>query len=236
MNKPSISLAIPAYNEEKNIELAVQSAIKGMGDRFSSYEIIIVNDGSSDATGEIIDRLAKANPSIKAVHHEKNRGMGESLWTGFKLATKEYVGSYPGDDGLEIVTWGEMLDLLGQADVVCYSIKNPEFRPWRRRIVSWLFVKMLNIVFNLSVDYYNGHAIYRREDIQSLKLITGGHTLLSECLIRLLKRGRTLKMIPTLQIERKFGNTKAFTLKNFIAVYNLVFKLPLALRAENNQR
>lgn len=234
MSKPSISLAIPAYNEEQNIEAAINSAIKGMGDRFSSYEIIVVNDGSTDGTGPLIDRLANANPNIKAIHHPQNRGMGESLMTGFKHATKQYVGSYPGDDGLEIKTWGDMLDLLGQADVISYSIANPEFRPWRRRIVSWLFVKMLNLRFGLSVDYYNGHAVYKREDIQALKVISGGHTLLSECLIRLIKQGRSFKEIPTLQIERKFGSTKAFTSKNFKAVYTLMFKLPCDLKRQRS--
>lgn len=230
MTKPSLSLAIPAYNEEQNIEAAVRSAIKGMGDRFSSYEIIIVNDGSQDNTGNVIEKIAASNPNVKAVHHPHNRGMGESLFTGFMLATKDFVGSYPGDDGLEIETWGEMLDLIGQADVISYSIRNPEFRPWRRRFVSWCVVNMLNIRFGLSVPYYTGHAIYRRQDIQTLRHITGGHTLLAECLIRLLKRGLSFKEIPTLQIERRFGVTKAFTGQNLTAMYDLLFKLPMDLK------
>ncbi len=226
MAKVSISIAIPAYNEEGNIELAVQYAIRGLKDYFSSYEIIVVNDGSSDKTGEIINRLAATNPNVKALHHAKNQGMGESLHTGFMAATKEYVGSFPGDNGFDVESWGDMLRIVGEADIVSYYLGNPEFRPWYRRTVSWSYVTLLNTVFGLSNHYYNGHAVYRREDIQTLPYLTNGHTFLSECLIRLQKRGLTFKEVPTIQIERKTGKTKAFTARNFRDVFKLLFLLP----------
>ena len=232
---PSISIVIPAYNEQGNLEASVQSAIRGLENRFSSYEIIVVNDGSTDSTGQIADRLAASNSNIKAIHHPVNKGMGKSLSTGFKAATKEYVGSYPGDNGLEIESWGTMLDLIGTADVVSYCIANPEFRPWSRRFISWAFVSLVNAVFGLSIRYFNGHAVYRRQAIQSIPHLTNGHTFLAECMIRLVKQGNSYREVPTIQIERKTGRTKAFSLKNFKEVFTFFLKLPLELkRARSN--
>lgn len=236
MPPPSISLAIPAYNEQGNIEASVDSAIRGLGNRFSSYEIIIVNDGSHDDTGKIIDRLAKSNPNVKAIHHPVNKGMGKSLSTGFQAATKEYVGSFPGDNGLEVESWGTMLDLIGKADIVSYCIGNPEFRPWRRRFVSWAFVTAVNMRFGLSIKYFNGHAVYKREAIQSITHLTNGHTFLAECMIRLLRKGYSHCEIPTIQIERKTGETKAFSGKNFRDLFTFFITLPMELNREKSNR
>lgn len=228
--KTSISIVIPAYNEEQIIADSVRSVESALGNIFSSYEIIVVNDCSRDNTGKVADELAKKNPSIKVIHHEKNRGMGQSLLDGFLAAKSEYVGSFPGDNGLDPEPLAEMFRKVGEADVISYYISNPEFRSWQRRFLSWLYIAILNTMFGLKLRYYNGHAIYRTDRVKAVKHTTTGHAFLSETLVRLMKSGASIVEIPALQHERKAGGTKAFSLKNFVEVGRTLIRLAVEVR------
>ena len=223
--KPSLSIVIAAYNEEGNLQDSIQAVVDALQDRFSSYEILVVDDGSIDGTSAIVQKMSAANPSIQLIQNEHNSGMGFSLWKGMRRATKDYVTSFPGDNGLDGKSFAEMLQLIGQADVIGYYIANPEFRSMSRRFISHAFTTLMNALFGLRLRYYNGHAIYKAEHIKSLKVQSAAHSLLAEVLIRLLKAGRTYKAIPTIQHERKHGTTKAFRFKTIRSVLVSVFSL-----------
>ncbi|HEX7810223.1 MAG TPA: glycosyltransferase family 2 protein, partial [Thermoanaerobaculia bacterium] len=79
------------YNEELNIEHAVASALESLEKYAGEYEIVIVNDASTDTSPRIADRLASANPHIRVLHHEKNRKLGGTIRTGFAAAKMELV-------------------------------------------------------------------------------------------------------------------------------------------------
>jgi glycosyltransferase involved in cell wall biosynthesis len=109
-NKLSISVFFPCYNEQENVERVVKRAkevLEGIG---ADYEIIIVDDGSKDRTGEIADEMAKGDSHIRVVHHKPNRGYGGALQSGFRAATKELVFFTDGDGQFDI---GEIKLLLG---------------------------------------------------------------------------------------------------------------------------
>src|SRR5262249_6181809 len=89
--KPSISVVYPMFNEEENIEYAVQFAETVLGDMTSDYEVLIVNDASTDRSAEIAEALARSNPRVKVFHHTRNLKLGGALRTGFGKATKELV-------------------------------------------------------------------------------------------------------------------------------------------------
>src|SRR5712691_6710476 len=98
--KPTISIIIPAYNEEGNISGTVHEVLKALDNRFGGYEILIVNDGSRDHTGEVANALAAENSRIKAIHNSPNMGFGYSYRRGVQAATGDYIGFFPGDDCL----------------------------------------------------------------------------------------------------------------------------------------
>ena len=89
--KPSISVVYPMFNEEENIERAVHFAEAVLTDLSSDYEILIVNDASTDRSAELAEALAGSNPCVKVFHHERNLKLGGVLRTGFSNATKELV-------------------------------------------------------------------------------------------------------------------------------------------------
>ena len=89
--KPSISVVYPMFNEEENIERAVRFAEDALAEMTSDYEILIVNDASTDRSAEVAEALASANPCVKVFHHERNLKLGGALRTGFSKATTELV-------------------------------------------------------------------------------------------------------------------------------------------------
>jgi len=90
-SRPGISVVYPMFNEEENIERAVHFAEAVLTDMTSDYEILIVNDASTDRSAEIAEALARSNPCVKVFHHERNLKLGGALRTGFSNATKELV-------------------------------------------------------------------------------------------------------------------------------------------------
>ena len=85
--KPTISIVIPAYNEEANLESTVKEVLEALGTRFSDYEILIVNDGSKDRTAMVANSLARENQAIKVIQNQTNLGFGASYRRGMMAAT-----------------------------------------------------------------------------------------------------------------------------------------------------
>src|SRR5881392_1732829 len=90
--KPSgLSVFFPAYNDSGTIASMVIRAVKTASELTADYEVIVVNDGSTDATAEVANELARTYPHVRVVHHPANRGYGGALQTGFHTATKDWI-------------------------------------------------------------------------------------------------------------------------------------------------
>src|SRR5207237_904603 len=118
--KPAgLSVFFPAYNDSGTIASMVIRAVHAASELTPDYEVIVVNDGSADATGEIADELARTYPHVRVIHHPTNRGYGGALQTGFRSSTKEFIFYTDGDaqyDPAEMsVLWASM---TSEADLV----------------------------------------------------------------------------------------------------------------------
>src|SRR6059058_4922046 len=92
-----LTVFFPAYNDSGTIASMVIRAVQAASELTSDYEVIVVDDGSVDATAEIADELARTYPRVRVVHHPKNRGYGGALQTGFRAATKPFIFYTDGD-------------------------------------------------------------------------------------------------------------------------------------------
>jgi glycosyltransferase involved in cell wall biosynthesis len=223
--KPTFSFIVPGLNEEPNIEGAVAEALVAARE-CSDYEILLIDDGSTDQTGPIMDRLAAGDPShIRAVHHDRNRGLGASYKHGLRLARFDYVMWVPGDNAIPGASLARLMARAGEADMVIAYVSNPEHRGWSRRIVSRTFNLSMNVLFRERIRYHTGPVIHRTSKIREIDIGTDGPCYQVEAIIKSLRRGRTYVHESYVSVERKATTSTIFKTRNLKASLETVVRL-----------
>src|SRR4029453_14070703 len=148
---PGLSVFFPAYNDSGTIASMVIRAVQAASELTPDYEVIVVNDGSADATATIADELARTYPHVPVVHPPRNRGYGGALQTGFRSATKDLIFYTDGDaqyDPAELaILWA---NLTADADMVNgYKISRAD--PLHRIIIGRLYHHIVSLMFGLTV-------------------------------------------------------------------------------------
>jgi len=218
----SVTIIIPAYNEEGNIADAIDSVSNAVGRLVFDYQIIVVDDGSRDATRERALEKAKQNANVMVVSNDGNKGFGYSYARGVKLAEKEYVTVFPGDNDMAGESLSKLIQEIGSTDLVISYMAKTNKRSLFRRVVSKIFVFVMNTLFGLHLEYYNGAFICRRQVVQSIPIKSQGLAALAECLVRLIKAGYSYKAIYFEHIGRKNQQSKAFKFKSIVAVVKTI--------------
>ena len=191
-----LSYFFPAHNEEANIRGLVEEALETLPGLAESFEIVIVDDGSRDATGRIADELATANPGIvRVVHHPTNLGYGAALLSGFRAARHELVAFTDGDRQFRVADLGRLIDRLAGPDrpdvVVGYRIRRAD--PLIRTIYAKAY-RLANLVwFGLRVrDVDCACKLFRRDALEGIAVESGGAFFSAELLIKLRVAGRSV--------------------------------------------
>lgn len=219
----SLSVVIPALNEQGNIQGSLDSVMVAAEKHFEDYEIIVVNDGSTDRTLEIVETNMARNPRIRVVSHEKPWGFGASYHDGRRHATKTFTVMVHGDNAFDPGTLSNFFSNAGKADVVCGYIANPEARSWTRRIISFAYTTAMNVLFWMHLRYFNGLQIHRTEWLQRADIRSDGFGFQAELLIKAIKQGYSYVQVPTIHTERPGGGeTKIFKFKNVRSVARTV--------------
>ena len=140
--RPALSIVLPAYNEEGNIERGVRDAAAAAADLAPPYEIVVVDDGSRDRTGEILARLAaEMGARLRVVRHPVNEGYGAALRDGFRATTGELVFYTDSDNQFDLRELADILPLMKDVDAVLgYRVDRQD--PWMRRAVSGGFNRL----------------------------------------------------------------------------------------------
>jgi dolichol-phosphate mannosyltransferase len=213
----TLSVVMPALNEEAHLAAAVDEVSRVVEGRFSDWEILIFDDGSTDSTGAIADRLAETNPRLRVTHNPSPKNLGGVYKQGVALARFEYLIMVPGDNENPGSTLIAALDAVGRADIVLpYPVASK--RSLARNAISRGYVELMNRLFDLSVRYYNGTVIHRTENVRSIEIVTDSFAYQTEALVKLLRKGKTFVEVP-FTIERAASKeSKAFRLKNIYGV------------------
>ena len=221
----TLSVIVPALNEAENLEACVREAVQALSAQLT-YEILIFNDGSSDATGAVAQALMNEFPSIRVFHNPATRGLGYNYTRGVELARGTYVMMVPGDNELRFASLGPALEMLGSHDIIIPYIANPKVRPFSRRILSRLFTGFLNLMFGLKVKYFNGPCIHRTQLLRQFPIETTGFAYMAQTLVRLLKKANaTYRQVPMELRARTHGSSKAFAPRNVLSVGQTLFSL-----------
>ena len=221
----SFSIIIPAYNEEDNISNAYKNVVKACRSVKSDYEIILVDDGSVDKTGKIMEDLSKKDRHVKVLHNERNRGFGYAFGRGIGKARKEYIGGFPGDNDMSGESLKRLMNEAGKADIIISYMINPQARSIGRRIASKSYIILMNMLFGLNLRYYNGHFICRRKLLKNIDIQSDGIAVLAEIKVLLLKKKASYKEIPFEHNPRIHGVSKILTYKGITQAAGNTFSL-----------
>lgn len=146
----SISLVFPAYNEELNIEKSISEAIRVLTQYADKFEVIVVNDGSADKTAEIVNRLAETDGRVIPVHHEKNRGYGAAIGSGFKKSCYDFVFFTDSDLQFNLEEISELIKWINNYDlVVGYRAKRAD--PMHRKLNAWAWNQLVRALLGIKV-------------------------------------------------------------------------------------
>jgi len=228
--KPVLSLVMPAYNEQEQLRDTVEIVTAAMRHRGGPYEILIVDDGSTDSTGSIADDIAAADSNVRVIHNGTNRGLGYSYWHGVRRASGDYITWLPADNPVPLQALDPLFDQIARADIVIsYPVLSVP-RPWLRRVLSRTYTMALNTAFGFNLTYFNCVTIFRAEQLKTLQPRSSGFSIFAEVLVRLLDQGHGYVEVPLIARERSAGESKALRFSNIRRVVSSMAMLFWDLR------
>jgi glycosyltransferase involved in cell wall biosynthesis len=215
---PGLSIFFPAYNDAGTIASLVIRSVQVAATLTADYEVIVVNDGSQDDTPRILDELSRVySQHVRIVHHERNRGYGGALRSGFAAATKEFIFYTDGDaqyDPAEMTElWGKMTD--GVDWVNGWKISRAD--PLHRIIIGRVYHHMVKILFGLKVrDVDCDFRLMRRRIFDVVRLEKDSGVICLEMMKKFQDAGFRVAETPVHHFHRAYGKSQFF---NFPRIY-----------------
>ncbi len=227
MPKSHLSMTVfyPCYNEEANVERTTLAALATCERLFEDYEVIIVNDGSRDRTGEIADRLAAGHPRVRAVHNRPNRGYGGALARGFSEARKDYIFYTDGDGQFDFAEMEKLLPMLEQYDIVsCYRLDRKD--PLQRKVNAWCWGRLVNALLNIRLrDVDCAFKIYPRRFIEQIEMRSTGALIDTEMLAKARRLGYSIGQTGVHHYPRTQGEQTGANFKVILRAFRELFGL-----------
>lgn len=225
MLKQSLEIVIPAYNEEKNIEEVIKKSLEFLRKNSKDYRVLVVDDGSTDKTSEILKNLEKNNKNIKVLFHEKNLGIGMAWKTLYDNCEKDIILTCPADLQFHPDDFSSALDFIKDNDAVSiYRIKKEEYT-FFRNLLSNLNRKIIKFLFNLEVRDINWVKVYKKEIFKDLDLKLKSSLIETEIFAKLKKRCGKIIEIGAPHYPRIHGKPKGASIKNIYLVAKDILKL-----------
>jgi glycosyltransferase involved in cell wall biosynthesis len=223
---PGLSIFFPAYNDAGTIASLVILAVQVAGRLTPDFEVIVVNDGSADATKEILDALARTYPNVRIVHHPRNLGYGAALRTGFSTATKSLIAYTDGDAQYDPAEF-ELLwnGLTPEADMVNgYKISRSD--PLHRIIIGRLYHHIVSLMFGLTVrDVDCDFRLMRRSIFDRIQLRKTSGVICLEMMKKIEDAGFRIVEVPVHHYHRAFGKSQFFNFRRIVKTGIDVFRL-----------
>jgi glycosyltransferase involved in cell wall biosynthesis len=230
IRKSGLTVFFPAYNDSGTIASLVITALQTARALTPDFEVIVVDDGSADATAQIADELARTYPEVKVVHHGRNRGYGGALQSGFKAATRDLVFYTDGDaqyDPSEMTRLWEALD--DSVDLVNgYKISRSD--PLHRIVIGRVYHHTVKLLFGLNVrDVDCDFRLLRRSIFEQVSLEKTSGVICLEMMKKIQDAGFHVAEVPVHHYHRAHGKSQFFNFRRLFKTAIDVAKLWVAL-------
>lgn len=209
-----ISVFFPAFNDENIIGTMVKEASALLPTLTDNYEVIVINDGSTDATGEVVAEIARVIPCVRLVSHQHNQGYGAALRSGFRHASKELVFYMDGDGQYDVRDLSSLIPLMtADCDVVNgYKVKRAD--PFHRVVLGSLYNRLARFLFQLPTrDVDCDFRLIRRTALERIQLRSSSGVICVELIYKLHSAGCVFAETPVHHYQRPYGQSQFFTVR-----------------------
>ncbi len=226
--QPTVSLVIPMYNEELNIEHAIGSAVEALDKYASDWEIVVVDDASTDSCPQLVTAISRADSRVRLIRHSENRKLGGSLKTGFAAASKDLVLYMDADLPFDPDVLGKAiraLQLTG-ADVIAGYRLDRTIEGFRRTVYSYVYNFVIGLLFHWPHRDINfSFKLMKREVLDAIELRSEGSLIDAELIVKAKNRGFAIQQIGLDYFPRIRGtshlSSPAVILKIFAELWKL---------------
>lgn len=233
---PGLSIFFPAYNDGGTIASMVLSAILVAEELTTDYEIIVIDDGSSDFTPQILDRLAADYPRVRVIHHQGNKGYGGALRSGFDAATKELIFYTDGDAQYDVRDLRVLYPLMTPETDIAQGWKISRADPWYRKVIGRIYHHVVSIMFGLKIrDVDCDFRLIRRRVFDKVTLTRSSGVICVEMIKKMTDHGFVFAQGGVGHYHRAYGKSQFF---NFARIWRVGIDLiqlwrELVLRREH---
>lgn len=229
LNK-SISVFLPALNEEENIKYCVASVNNYLREKFKDYEILVIASGSTDKTAEIVAGLAKKNRKIKLINSKEKLGYGMALKSGFRNSSKELIFYTDSDNQFDIKEMDKILPLIDSYDIISgFRINRND--PFMRGVTSMGYNLLIKILFGLNIkDVDASFKLYKKKVFDKINLKSETGLIDAEVLIKARKAGFSIGQIGVTHYPRTKGKTVYGTKRNTFVKPNVIVGILLEIK------
>ncbi len=209
-----LSVFFPAYNDSGTIASMVIRAVQAASALTPDYEVIVVNDGSEDATAAIVDELARTYDHVRAVHHPVNRGYGGALQTGFRSATKELIFYTDGDAQYDPSEMADLWAAMAPGIDIVNGYKISRSDPLHRIIIGRIYHHTVSLLFGLTVrDVDCDFRMIRRAVFERIDLEKTSGVICLEMMKKIQDAGFRIAEVPVHHYHRAFGKSQFFNFR-----------------------
>ncbi len=228
---PGLSASFPAHDEQENVVPMIESLLAILPRIADRFEVIVVDDGSRDATFERAQAVAERDPRVRVIRHEVNRGYGAAVWTGLRAGRFEYAFFTDGDRQFDVEQLADLVPLLADHDVVVgYRVNRQDH--WIRILNAHAWNWLVRTLFHVPVrDVDCAFKLFRRSALEGLEVRSGGAMFSAELIARLGARGARIVEVPVRHLPREQGTSSGGSPRVIARAFRELFALYRELRS-----
>ncbi|MBI4054526.1 MAG: glycosyltransferase family 2 protein [Elusimicrobia bacterium] len=234
MKTGSLSISIPAYNEEATIEELVRRSLETLSNRVSDWEVLVIDDGSRDATPAILERLAREDSRLCVRRHEVNLGFGATLKEVFQIPSKEAIFFIPGDAQIAPEELDRLLPALGTFDLIL-GRREERRDAWLRTVLSHGYNLLISLLLGRRVRDVDSVVLVKREVIRAIQFSADSAFLHAELLLKAARAGFSWTEIPISHRPRTGGASTVLKARTILPALRDLFRYLFAT-AEGERR
>ena len=224
---PTLSAFFPAYNDAPSLPELIGRTFSVLCAHFDDFEVIVVNDGSQDSTGEVLAALVREHgPRLRVITHPENRGYGGALKTGFESATKDYVFYTDGDGQYDVRELPKLWELMKPGVGLVNGYKLERNDPWHRIFIGNLYNNFARLLFGIRIrDIDCDFRLMRRDLVQQIQLRSTSGTICVELVKKIELTGCAVAEVGVHHYPRLHGKSQFFRVKSLATTLAQLIRL-----------